>query len=339
MKQILSVMRFEFLLYAKSPTFIGVTIFMVVVALIGPMLPAAIQMFSDVTGERSIAVVDTTGRFDGHTLSAFIEPAVSFFTDIEEARAAVSEGRHDYAVELREWEYTLYVTSMGFNVMMLEGNLNSMYSEQYLQEAFASAGVGPEQTAAILEFSPASDIMSIGADGDITADTVDNFFENFIYSYVMGFVLYFGILFGGQHLMTTVIREKSTKTMELLITSCKAVRLLNGKVLGVGAAVLLQILLIITAALISMYLALNIAADIDDIFVVNLQADILIFLVIFFILGFTMFSYMYAALASTVSRMEDAGSISALPVMLIIVGFLGSIFGMQNPGAGWVTIM
>jgi len=77
----------------------------------------------------------------------------------------------------------------------------------------------------------------------------------------------------------------------------------------------------------------------EEILVISIQGRILVFLVIFFLLGYVMFSYIYAALASTVSRMEDANSVSGLPTILILTGFFSSIVGLTNPGAGWVIVL
>jgi len=337
MRQVFSVARFEFLSFAKSPTFIGMTIFMIALALIGPMIPSIIGLFGNVTAERTIAVVDTTGQFDATTIDAFIPPQATFFPTIEAARNAVSEGNYNYALELRDGSFNLYVTAMGIGIANLEHSIIGMYRHLHQMEQFQAAGIDPAQTAAIMGFTPTSDILTLAAGGDIVADTMDSFFENFIYAYVMAFILYFGIMIGGQYLLTTVIREKSTKTMELLITSCKAGRMLNGKVLGVGSAVLLQLLLMVGAAVVSMNISYAISDG--DAFIVNLQSEIMVYLVLFFLLGFIMFSYIYATLASTVSRMEDASSISFLPQILIIGGFFASVMGMQNPGADWVVIV
>jgi ABC-2 type transport system permease protein len=74
-------------------------------------------------------------------------------------------------------------------------------------------------------------------------------------------------------------------------------------------------------------------------FTVNLQPYLLALMAVFFILGFVMYSYIYAALASTVSRMEDANSIGTLPMMLVMVGFFASMIGMSTPGATWVVTL
>jgi len=340
MRQIFTVARFEFLSFAKSPTFIGMTIFMIALALIGPMIPTIFNMLDGVQlGERSIAVVDTTGQFDETTVDAFLTPRVTFFPTIEAARTAVYDGNFNYALELRDGAYTLYVTAMGVGVVTLEHNINAMFRNMHQINEFQAAGVSPAQTMTIMGFTPHATTMTIAHDGQIAEDDMTNFLESFIYSYVMALVLYAGLLIGGQYLLTTVIREKSTKTMELLVTSCKAGKMLNGKVLGICSAVLVQLLLMSSAAFVSMLISRQLAYGVEGAFIVNLQADIVAFLVIFFLLGFIMFSYIYATLASTVSRMEDANSISVLPMVLIMAGMFASIFGGQNPGADWIVIV
>jgi len=62
------------------------------------------------------------------------------------------------------------------------------------------------------------------------------------------------------------------------------------------------------------------------------------YLVVFFLLGFTIFAFLYAALASTCSRMEDAQSLSTLPTLLLTAGAMMVFVGMNNPGAVWVPI-
>ena len=337
MRQMWTVMRFEFLSFAKSPTFIGMTIFMVALALIGPMVPTIIGLFDGVVGgERTIAVVDTTGQFDAATVDAFINPRASFFPTIEAARTAVYDGSYNYALELRDGAYTLYVTAMGIGVANIESQIIAMYRNMFQISELHAAGVDPLRTMEILGFMPHATTMTLSPTGEVAVDTLDNFLENFIYAYVMGFVLYLGLLMGGAYLLTAVVREKSTKTMELLVTSCKPARMLNGKVLGVGGAILTQLLLMAGAAFLSMMISQSIAEE--GTFIVNLNPEIIAYLVLFFLLGFIMYSYIYAALASTVSRMEDANSIGFLPQMLIIVGFFASVFGSQNPGAEWVII-
>jgi|GEM_PF-861119 len=353
MKQIKTVMRFEFLTFAKSGTFIGMTILMVLVALIGPLVPTVIRVFGEGAfdgfgGERTIAVVDTTWAIPADTLDEFLAPRVVLFQNIDEARAAVGEGLHNYALEITaDGGYTLYVTSMGLGVMNLQHQAESLMQYVHRTVLINQLGATQNQLEAIITPDITGGLMAIDTDGQVLPDTIEDYLQNIVYSYAMSFILYIGLLMGGQYLLTGVIREKSTKTMELLITSCRASYMLNGKVFGVGAAILLQLLLMVGAALFSMQIAglmeVGMLAasgeDLSGMFSGGIPANILVFLPVFFLLGYVMYAYVYAALASTVSRMEDANSIAMLPVLLIVAGLLGSVFGLNNPDAQWIVIM
>ncbi|MCL2605196.1 MAG: ABC transporter permease [Defluviitaleaceae bacterium] len=342
MKQILTVLRFEFMTFARSGAFIGITIFMVLLALIGPAIPRAIQLINglNIAAERRIAVVDTANRFDTETISGYVAPAVTLFGDIREAREAVVSGDYHYALHLHGDNFTLYITAMGISVMNMEAGIASMLRDRYRFEAYSALGIDADTQLAIAGFFPASEIMNLSPAGDITEDTAGGFVTNMIFSYVLSFVLYFGLLAGGSYIVTTVVREKSTKTMELLITSCKAGHLMNGKVLGVSAAILTQLALMVSSAALSMALFGGVEGD-GFLGMLNLTFDpyIMGMLVVFFFLGFLIYAYIYAALSSTVSRMEDASSIQTLPMMLVMGGFFMAIFGMTNPGALWVNVV
>jgi ABC-2 type transport system permease protein len=336
MKQMMTVFRFEFMTFAKSGTFIGITIFMVLLALIGPAVPRLIAFVGELNlaGERRMAVVDNTGLFDAETISAFVPPEVSLFNSLDAARAAVERGDYHYAVNLHKDSFTLYVTAMGVGAMNLGHNLSDMLMQLHRIDGFAALGVDPAQVQGIFDFVPAGEIMTIGPTGEITEDSAEGFFSNVLFSYVLSFVLYFSLMIGGSYIVTTVIREKSTKTMELLITSCKAGRLMNGKVFGVSGAVLVQLATMVGAAAVS----INLFGD-ASMLSFTFDPYIMGMLIVFFFLGFLMYAYVYAALSSTVSRLEDANSIQTLPMLLIMAGFFAAIFGLANPGAGWINVV
>jgi len=338
MRQLWSVIRFEFLAFAKNKTFIGMTILLMIIALIAPAAPAIFAMFDGFGGESSIAVVDRTGWFDAQTVESFIPTNAVFFNDTDAAIQAVQNGEHDNVLEIADDGFTLHVTAMGLGVTTLQHQATNLLRHRRMVEGFHEIGVDMAQVDGILNYMPNSMVLNIGVGDDLGEDATETFFENFIYAYVMSFVLYMGLILGGAHLLTTVVREKATKTMELLVTSCKPSIMLNGKVIGVGAAILTQILAMIGSVILSMQIT-PLLTEGMDVFTVNLNPMLLVYLVVFFLLGFVMYAYIYAALASTVSRMEDATSIGQLPQLLLVAGFFATMIGLNNPGAQWVTIV
>ncbi|MCL2398275.1 MAG: ABC transporter permease [Defluviitaleaceae bacterium] len=347
MNKIWAVIRFEFLTFTKSSSFIGMTLLMVAISVIGPTIPTIIHLFQNagLTEERIIAVVDNTGRFDEYALEYNLTPRVIIYDDISSARLAVGEGRFSYAVELNHYQYTLYTTAMGARVVNLMNQLDNLVRTQYQLEQFDAMGIDSYQVHFIMDFEPYGKIMTVGSNGEVGAGSIDDFWGNAVFAYVLSFMLYFSLLTGSQYILTSVVREKSTKTMEILITSCKSDHLINGKVLGVGAASLLQLLLVVALGSISLYingilmLARN-PVDIETLFVTStVPMDIIILMLVYFVLGFAMYAYMQGALASTISRMEDASSVSGLPVMLVVIGFLAAMVGFSNPNAGWYVAL
>jgi len=332
MNQLWSVIRFEFAGFAKSKSFVGITLFLMLVSVLGPAVPAIINRVGDITRERTIAIVDNTGWFTPDVFEEFIAPRAVIFPNIDAARAAVEDGEHNYALELTDGGFTLHVTAMGMGVANMQHHVAEMMRYRHRVLELGDYGVAHVNVRDILLFHPEMDVVTIG---ELAADA-DVFFENFIYAYVMVFVLYLGLLMGGNHLLTTVVREKSTKTMELLVTSCPSGKMLYGKVIGVGAAIMSQILLMVISAYVGMRIT-PLFTEGMDVFTVTLRPELLVYLVVFFLLGFVMYSFIYAALASTTSRMEDAVSMSVLPQMLIMVAFFASMAATQNPGADWIA--
>jgi len=331
MRQLWSVTRFEFSSYAKNKTFVGMTIFLMVLALVGPAIPVIFNAVSGMTGERTIAVVDNTGRFSADVVGEFIVPRATFFTDINDAIYAIESGEHNYAIEISEDGFVMHVSAMGVGVANIQNQAAAMLRHAHRIGQMEQFGLTAAQAGQILMFEPNISVLTIG---DMEADA-GSFFENVIYAYAMAVVLLIGLQMGGAHLLTTVVREKSTKTMELLVTSCHPSKMLNGKVLGVGAALMTQILLLVLSAFASMQILPRLTEGMD-VFTISISPSLLVYLVVFFLLGFLTYAYTYAALASTASRQEDALSMGQLPQLLLTAGFFASMIGMNNPGAAWV---
>ena len=346
MAKMWAVVRFEFLTFVKTGSFIGISIFLIAVAAIGPTIPNIAQLIGGMAQTRNIAVVDLTGQFGQNVLAAHLTSEAYLFDNIEEARMAVADGQFNYAVELGYGQYSLYIVHSGVSVTGLLNQLDEMFRNQHRMEQFQGLGIDESITQTIFDFYPAYEIMVVSPTGEVSLEAPNDFMASYTYSFAMMFVLYFSILIGGQHIVTSVVREKSTKTMELLIVSCKSDYLISGKVLGVGACILLQLLLMLVVGGLSIAVngALSEPAIMDNAFALALfetgvRMDLFVFMIIFFLLGFIMYSYIYAALSSTVSTMEDSVNMSVLPTMLIVAGFITAMTGMANAGTPWVTFM
>jgi len=335
MSKLKSVIRFEFSQFANNKVFLIMTLVIALLALVGPAVPVIIDRVGDITANRTIAVVDNTGTFDQATLDAMLSPDVVMFTSIQAAHDAVQDGTHNYALEINQYDFTLAVMAMGVGVINLEHSIGSILAHFHQVGQLQAQGLSPDAAAGVLAFRPHSEVLNLGVSADTDTDT---FVQNMLFSYIMAVVLAIGLQIGGGHLLTAVVREKSTKTMELLVTSCEPHIMMFGKVIGTGAALLMQIITLVAAAAVSM-LVITPALEYGTDAAISFTFDPMIMglLIIYFLIGFAMYAFIYAALASTCSRMEDATSMAQLPGLLLMAGMMMVVFGMTNPGAAWIT--
>jgi ABC-2 type transport system permease protein len=143
-----------------------------------------------------------------------------------------------------------------------------------------------------------------------------------IFSYVIAFVLYMMLMLYGQQILRGVMEEKTSRVAEVVIASVSTDTLLAGKVIGVGAASLTQIVVwaLSTAAvyegrgpILSKFGVGSMSIPMPHL---GLLAGVL--LLLFFVLGFIFYAALFAAMGSTVSNEQDVQQAS-MPIMLMLV--------------------
>jgi ABC-2 type transport system permease protein len=147
------------------------------------------------------------------------------------------------------------------------------------------------------------------------------------------FVLYMSILIFGQFVAMGIVEEKQNRVVEVVLSRIKPAQLLVGKVLGIGALGLLQVLAIGAAAVVALTFV-----DLPDVSLAGLGAEIIASVVFWYLLGFTLYSFLYAALGATVSRQEDLQGAVILPVFLILPGFFLAQVAVEFPDGTLATV-
>jgi ABC-2 type transport system permease protein len=71
----------------------------------------------------------------------------------------------------------------------------------------------------------------------------------------------------------------------------------------------------------------------------NFSGGLLVFFILFFVIGYFLYAFICAAMGSTASRVEDAGSVSTIPMMLAVASFVVSLIGMTNIDAMYVKVL
>lgn len=172
--------------------------------------------------------------------------------------------------------------------------------------------------------------MSIEITGSVENLGVDQM-DNFFYTYIMIFALYMVILLYGQMVSTNVATEKSSRAMEVLVTSAKPTAMMFGKVLASCLAGLIQLVAVFGAALLfyqlnKSYWGGNII--VESIF--NIPPALLVYMLVFFVLGFLIYAFLFGAIGSTATKLEDINT-STMPLMfLFIIAFMVVVFSMSS---------
>ena len=128
-------------------------------------------------------------------------------------------------------------------------------------------------------------------------------------------MLYMTILLYGQSIGRSVVQEKTSKTVEIMLSSVSERDLLFGKILGQAAASLLQYAVWIGMALIGARL-IGPALGLDRL--PQLSVSTLLYLVLFFLLGFFLFASLFAALGAAAQDEQNLGQLS-WPAIVVLV--------------------
>lgn len=156
--------------------------------------------------------------------------------------------------------------------------------------------------------------------------------------YVLMFLIYFAVILYSSMIATEVATEKSSRVMEILISSVSPVKHMFAKVLGIGSLGLLQMSLFGVAG----FIALKTSSSdmVDGFFSVfgfsNMNVGTIIYAVVFFVLGYFLYATLAALLGSLVSRTEDVQQMIMPMTLLIVAAFMIAATGLGNPEMGYL---
>jgi ABC-2 type transport system permease protein len=145
---------------------------------------------------------------------------------------------------------------------------------------------------------------------------------NIMFAGLVALLLYMTILMYGQHVLRGVIEEKQTRVAEVVMSSVRPTTLLAGKVLGVGAVGLTQMTIWMAASVLMVRyrvpLMQRFGLEATPIQLPAVTAGQLVILLVFFLLGYTLYSALFAAVGAMVSTEHEAQQ-AQLPVILMLV--------------------
>lgn len=149
---------------------------------------------------------------------------------------------------------------------------------------------------------------------------------------VSAFILFILVALSSGLILTGVVEEKSSRVVELIVSAVGAPALLAGKVLGVAVLGLVQLMLLLSPALVG-----GAQAAVAGLVPWGWGA-VAGLLVLWFLLGYAFFAYLLAAMGSLVSRMEDL-QYSAMPLMLILFGSFYAVLPVLGDPGGTTAVV
>jgi ABC-2 type transport system permease protein len=149
-------------------------------------------------------------------------------------------------------------------------------------------------------------------------------------SFVSAIVLLSTIMIFGQFVAMGIVEDKQNRVIEVILSKVKTTSLMLGKVLGIGALGLIQIATLGLAAVLGLALAPIPDVGVPDLTSIGVSA--VLWLGLWFILGYLIYSLLYATLGATISRQEDMQSIAFIPALMILPAYFLVSFSLSNPG-------
>lgn len=263
-----------------------------------------------IVGDQSIAsVISATGDTVGNPVE------IREIADAGAARSDVESG--DVAVALLPGDagaYTAITDSelTGALRAVVEGSVSS----QATDAALAEQGVDRTSLAAAV------------ANAVVTVEAIDppdpEAGQRVALSLAAVFILYAQIIGFGMYVAMGVVEEKSSRVVELLLSTVRPLQLLWGKIIGIGAVGILQL---------ALYGAAGVGAGLatGTLTVTGTALSVFAGTLGWFVLGFAFFAVLYAAGGSMVSRQEDVNSTTMPLLLLIMAMFFAAFYSVGDP--------
>lgn len=351
MKDIFRVFKFEFLKEVKSKSFIISTIFFAVL-IIGLSVFMRFMISSELEDEaaksKTIGIIaedqiqtDLDLMFDDYII----------YGSEEEIRKAIDEELIEYGLVFNEIDDVKVIVYRA-DTDMLTGGYTNPIKDYLLDQELAKSNLS---LASI-------DQMRKDIEVKQTVEAIQE--TNFLAmggAFLSIIVIYIMVLGSGQSVASAITSEKADRTMEILLTSTSPKALIHGKVLASLVTSLIQLLTMGLASLVAVLINMDafltnikdsVPTDVptDQVDLesagamlkgLNLDFDpsILILTFLFFITGYFLYVYIYAALGASVSKTEDL-AMAVMPITMVTIAiYVASFTALGNPDGQVMTVL
>jgi ABC-2 type transport system permease protein len=354
MHKILSVIKREYIQIIRTKGFIIGTI-------LGPVLMAAfivvpvVVQFIAVDQQEKIGIIDETGEtFMGleQKLDQKLKDGTRRYLLISYALKDDMEVlREDLNQKVLQKELSAYIfipqdISEGGEAEFVSehvsdfdkrGNFNRALSSIVIEKRLKGEGLDPKRISEYMRpvALATKKVTKRGVERDAGG--------TFIISYFLVLVLYMTLLFYGQIILRGVIEEKSSRVVEIVLSSLKPFQLMAGKIVGIAAVGFTQYaiwaLFGLAASRYSKKLLTGFFPAAASFPMPSIPSYILVYFVLFFILGYFLYATMYAAIGSMVNSEKEAQQLIMPVVMFLVVPILLMMFVIRSPDSTFSVVL
>lgn len=334
MKQFLTVLKFELSNYFQKKSFIISTVIIAAAIVIGLSLPNFIDMSSilpvgdKAKAEKSVDEDKTNfAIYDKNNVIPDKKELNTYFKN-SNWKVVKNQDELDKLVKNKDVEAGFNVKSLteyDYVVQNTKFNDENKYifdellKKEYRENKITSEGIDFNKVDAIYNTQVVSNVEILGKDSA----------NNYFYAYMLIFIIYMMIIMYGQLIAMGITAEKSNRAIEVLVTSTNTNNLIFGKVIAGAIASIVQVGVIMSSALIAYKVNSDVWNGIlDNVF--KIPSELIVTFAIFGILGYLFYSFIFGALGALVSKTEDIGSSIGPIVMIFVVVFFISIYGLNN---------
>lgn len=203
----------------------------------------------------------------------------------------------------------------------------SLLRDEEVEAIVAPAPSGPLGLVVIGLDEPPSDVvsaLSVAPEVELLEPASVDWGLAYLVAFGFGVVFFMSAITFGSTIAQSVVEEKQTRIVEILLSTVSARALLTGKVVGNSLMAFGQIIAIAVLAI------LGLAVTGQRVLLGGLGASVVWF-VLFFAIGFVMLAALFAATAAMVSRAEDVGSTTTPVTMLVMLPYFLVLFFFDNP--------
>lgn len=346
MREFIIIFKQAFMTKAKTKSFIITTSIMIAAVFLFANMEKIIDTVKSATGGDSdsaevMQVIDESGVLVDRLKMQF----ESNESDVKVELSSKSE--KELTDQVKEGEIDSFLTLVLDNTNTIQANYVSMSAMEFtlpmmLQDALKS--IQTEMKAEELSLS-GEQVQTLFAPIQFEQQSVspsaksqEELSQARGLVYVLMFLIYFAVIVYSSMIATEVAAEKSSRVMEILISSVSPVKHMFAKVLGIGSLGLLQMVLLGLAGFVALKTT---ASGMTDGFFSffgfsTINIGTLVYALVFFLLGYFLFATLAALLGSLVSRTEDVQQIIMPMTLLIVAGFMIAATGLGNPEMAYI---